>query len=467
MSSNRNSSEQYSKHHSMIFVVAALAFGSYGCKKDKPATEEISQETTVGGESLGVHPLPDQEEWDGGETSTPALETVTDEVLAEPAASPWGATRAEQCKWPERRPMSSSAESAFRDGVRSAAAGKASEAKRDFERAVGKDSRAYPAHYNLGVLADRAGDESKAIAFYSQALAAQPDYAAALRGIATIELRRGNKSAALSTVAQVAKAYPTNLNVQALHAEVLARAGRYDQAWDAARKALQCDERFVPALVALVKANMAQGRHELADSILAQGLAIDNNNAELHFLRGERLKDEPGRLRDTMKEYERAIRLRPDFADARMALGIQQLAGGNYQGALSHFQAAEKLIPTLPAVHVNLGDAYRSTKQWVESKRAYDEAIRLKERLPQAHFGLGLMYKSAAADYPGLDEPGSLQKATDEFKTYRSQMGARLSRNDPSARYLEDLARQIKRVQHRIDRDRERQAREAESEDGQ
>ena len=150
-----------------------------------------------------------------------------------------------------------------------------------------------------------------------------------------------------------------------------------------------------------------------------------------------------------------------------MALGIQQLAGGNYTGALSHFQAAQALIPSLPAVHVNLGDAYRATKQWVEAKRSYDEALRLRSKLPQAHFGLGLMYQSAVGSFPGLDEVGALQKSIDEFKTYRSQMGSRLKRNDPSARYLEDLARQMKRVQRRIQRDSERKAREAQPEEAQ
>ena len=75
------------------------------------------------------------------------------------------------------------------------------------------------------------------------------------------------------------------------------------------------------------------------------------------------------RFRDALREFTRAVQLRPDYAEARMALGIAQLAGGNYQQALQNFQAAARLAPTLVAVHLNLGDAYRATKQWKQALR--------------------------------------------------------------------------------------------------
>ena len=46
------------------------------------------------------------------------------------------------------------------------------------------------------------------------------------------------------------------------------------------RRALRCDERYVPALRALVKASLAQDRKELAASILANALSAAPNDAE-------------------------------------------------------------------------------------------------------------------------------------------------------------------------------------------
>ena len=440
-----------------VSLLAALVVG--GCGKDKSKTAPVSEDSS-GGEDTGGAIDPGPGGWDGDEEA-PAATPGIDEGTSE-ASSPWGATRAEQCRRPERPAMSSAALGPFDRGVRAARASNAAEAKREFEGAVNADPKAYPAHYNLGVLADRAGDSQKAMAHYRQALSIQPDYAQALDGIATIAMRRGDSSTAVSEVQSAAANNDTNLELLALYAEVLSAAGRHTQAWSAARKALKCDERHIPSMIALIKTSLAQGREELADSILEQALKIDANNAELHFLQGERLKDEPGRLRDALTAYERAVRLRPDFAEARMALGIQQLAGANYASALSHFEAAKALIPTQPAVHVNLGDAYRANKRWVDAKRAYDDALRIKERLPQAHYGLALIYQTALGDFPELDEIAALNKAIDEFKLYRSQMGSRLKRNDPSAGYIEDLGRQLKRAQRRLERDRERAAREQE-----
>ncbi|MDH3624145.1 MAG: tetratricopeptide repeat protein [Myxococcales bacterium] len=434
-------------HATMAFVV--MIFATQGCKGGEPSTPPDA-EVTSGGEL----PMQDDSVEKGGQS--PAIAST------DAATSPWGATRAEQCSRPERTPMSSKANRAFKRGLDAAQANDIASAQQHFQDTLKKDARAYPALYNLGVLADRSGDERKALDYYQRSLGVLPDYEPAARGITTIEIRRGDVQDAVASVEPIARDHRTNLEIQALYAEVLVEARRYDEAWMAARRALKCDERFVPALIALIKASRAQGRDELEDSILDQAMAIDANVAELHFLNGERLKDEPGRLRDALEAYLRAVQLRPDYAEARMALGIQLLAGGNYADALSHFQVAEKLVPTLPAVHVNLGDAYRASQRWTDAQQAYRRAIELETKLPEAHFGLGLLYLSAGGDFPGLDEVSALEKSVGEFKIYRSQMGPRLGRDDQSEEYLRDLDRMIQRAKRRIERDKERSARETE-----
>lgn len=435
-------------HTTLAFV--ALVFPTQGCKGGEPSMPS-DNEVTAGGELPAESSVVEE----GGQSPAVASAETA-------AASPWGATRAEQCRRPEREPMSSKAERAFKRGVDAAQANDVASAQLHFQDALKKDARAYPALYNLGVLADRSGDERTAIDYYKRSLGVLSDYEPAARGIATIEVRQGDVQGAVASVEPIARDHRTNLEVQALYAEVLVEARRYDEAWMAARRALRCDERFVPALIALTKASRAQGRDELADSILDQAMAVDANVAELHFLTGEKLKDEPGRLRDALEAYQRAVQLRPDYAEARTALGVQLLAGGNYADALSHFQAAEKLVPTLPAVHVNLGDAYRASQRWTDAQQAYRRALELETKLPEAHFGLGLLYLSAGADFPGLDEVGGLEKSVDEFKIYRSQMGARLGRDDQSEEYLRDLDRMIQRAKRRNERDKERATRDAE-----
>ncbi|KPK15300.1 MAG: hypothetical protein AMJ62_09645 [Myxococcales bacterium SG8_38] len=414
--------------------MGAVLFMSYGCKG--------------GPESGGV-----QEPTAGGEAPDRAGEGSEAVASAEDVSSPWGATRAEQCRRPPRPAISAKAKKPLDEGARAAAQGDTTSAETSFEQALKRDPDAYQALYNLGVLADRRGKEKVAIDYYRRALGLLPDYELAARGISTILLRRGQVQEAVAVVEPLANAHRANLDLQALYAELLVEARRLEEAWLAARRALKCDERFVPALIALVKASRAQGREELADSILEQAMQVDSQVAELHYLEGERRKAEPGGLRDALAAYQRAVQLRPDYAEARMALGIQLLAGGNYEDALSHFQAAERLVPTLPEVHVNLGDAYRATRQWTEAQRAYRRALELRAELPEAHYGLGLLFLTAAGDFPGLDELSAYEKAVDELRAYRAQMGPRLSRDDQSAEYLRDLERLIERTRRRLERE--------------
>jgi tetratricopeptide (TPR) repeat protein len=390
---------------------------------------------------------------------------VEPEFTPEPpqdAQAVWGTPDSESgAALPERRPMSGAARSAYREGLAAAAAGNNATAQQAFERALSADAAAYKAAYNLGVIADRSGQDGRAMDYYRQALRIQPDYERAAEGIVAIFLRRNSATEALGFVEPLARQWVRNLAIQALYAEVLVEVDRLDDAVNAARAALRRDERFVPALLAIVKANLKRNRTELAESILDRALAVDPNNAEAHFLKGKSFQA-VGRLGEALTEFRRAVELRPDYAEARVALGIQFLAAGNYAEAVDQFERTAALLPGAAQVHLNLGDAYRATSQWTKAKASFDRSIQLQERLPQAHFNLALMYMAAGDQFPGMDKLASLQRSVQEFNLYRDQMGPQIPRGDASQTYLEELARQIDREQKRIERDRARAQRDAE-----
>ena len=63
-----------------------------------------------------------------------------------------------------------------------------------FQQALAADRGAYAAAYNLGVLADRAGNSGQAREFYRQALQILPDYEDAARGMVALHLRANSIS---------------------------------------------------------------------------------------------------------------------------------------------------------------------------------------------------------------------------------------------------------------------------------
>jgi tetratricopeptide (TPR) repeat protein len=342
----------------------------------------------------------------------------------------------------------------------SASRGDAAGAQTAFQAALSADSSAFRAAYNLGVLADRAGNDDQALTYYRQALRIQPDYELAIQGVVTIMTRRGDTAGAVSFVQPLATQYVRNLAVTAIYGEALVDANREQDAITAARGALRRDERSVPAMIVLIKANMSLGRTELANSILDQAMAIDANNAELHYLNGVRLQG-MNQLAQALGEYRSAVRLRPDYVDAHMRLGLQLLAGANYTEAVSEFEAASRLVPDQFEVHLNLGDAYRSTKQYDLAKREFDRVIQMRPSYPQVHYDIAIMYIAQAADLTGQAQVDMERQAQTELTAYRTGMGASLARDDASQTYLDELARQIERQQKAIDRAAARAAKQA------
>lgn len=454
-----------------IVCLLSLASLSVGCGKDDKATTSGGGAEAAGGEAPGDTEAPSGEGGGSGVSKTDSKGTdaksgssstaKTDPQKAKPTGSAWGSPEAESGRpLPARKALTGQAKSSYQDGANSARAGDLAAARKSFEAAVKADAGAYQALYALGVLADREGKESQALDYYRRSLRAQADYELAAEGSVVVYLRQGQPEKARAFIQPLAETWERNLELQSIYANLLTQMGRPQDAIDVARKALRRDEKNVPAMLSLIHANLKAGRLELADSILEQALAIDEKNAELHYLRGRRYMDD-SRLAEALTEFKRAVELDPDFADARMELGLRMLAGANYQEALNQFQVVEKLSPKLVEVHLALGDAYRSTKQWDKAKVAFDRALRMKNDLPQAHYDLALMYLTAGAEFPGMDLLTSLAKAKEEFGTYRSMMGSRLTRDDASTAYLDDIEKSIAREQKRIEREQKAKEREA------
>jgi tetratricopeptide (TPR) repeat protein len=203
----------------------------------------------------------------------------------------------------------------------------------------------------------------------------------------------------------------------------------------------------VPTLKAVVRVSQAQGRTDLAESVLAQALAIRDADPELHFIQGQLFESKPGRVREAIEEFRRAVSLRPDYAEARMALGKLELAAGNYAEAVAHFETIDRVIPGSLQVKLNLADAYRSSRRWEEAQRLFDEVLKMNPSLPEAHFNLGLMYQTQGFSLHGMDELVALGKAKQSFNQYRSLMGAKLKRGDASEDYLTSINRRMQRLE--------------------
>ncbi len=115
---------------------------------------------------------------------------------------------------------------------------------------------------------------------------------------------------------------------------------------------------------------------------------------------------ESGRVDDAVHEYGEAIRLAPDWAEARSDLGLTYFEQGRIDDSIRELGEAIRLAPGLAGAHSNLGLAFFARGQVDEAMREYREAVRLAPGMAEAHSNLGAAHS----------RKGHLDEAVAEFR---------------------------------------------------
>ncbi len=117
-----------------------------------------------------------------------------------------------------------------------------------------------------------------------------------------------------------------------------------------------------------------------------------------------------GRTMEAIAEYQRALRINPDYIDAHNNLGsaLQDLPG-RMNEAIAQYQEALRLKPDYPQVHYNLGSAWLKTPGRLNDAIAeFQTALHYKPDYAEAHSSLGTAWSKI---------PGRLDDAVAEFQT--------------------------------------------------
>lgn len=235
--------------------------------------------------------------------------------------------------------------------------------------------------------------------------------------IAVVQLRRaelqqqaGDSDAALATLDQAARDYPTRPEPWAMKGDLLRAGHRYGEAvtaYDEAIKRLDAPGRlswvlFYDRGVALERSK--QWPRAEADFQKALELAPDQPYV-LNYL-GYSWTEQGRDLGAARAMIERAVRQRPNDGAIIDSLGWVMLRQGDVHGAVLALERAVELVPEDATVNGHLGDAYwaagRQREALYQWRRAVtlnpepEEATRLKARLHEAEKALGITAASAA-----------------------------------------------------------------------
>ena len=174
------------------------------------------------------------------------------------------------------------------------------------------------------------------------------------------------------------------------------------QSVDYFNQAIEKDPNYALAYVGLADANIvipffsvgsAQDCYPRAKAAAKRALEIDDQLAEAHTAMAAVLMDYDWNLPESNKEFERAIELNPNYANAHHWYARENLTiMGQFDKALAEMRRAQELDPLSLIINANYGKAYFNARRYDEAIQQLRKTIEIDQGFFVAHHYLGSAY---------------------------------------------------------------------------
>jgi tetratricopeptide (TPR) repeat protein len=146
------------------------------------------------------------------------------------------------------------------------------------------------------------------------------------------------------------------------------------------------------------------GQMDLVEKSCRRLLTVDPREPLVLNILGSALQAQ-GRYQEAVQEFDNAIRLQPNFAEAFNNRGnaLKELAqlnrnAANYASVIASYEDAIRARPEYPVAHFNLGNALKDVGRMDDAVGCYESAISLNPDFPEAHRNLSVLKNYEAGD---------------------------------------------------------------------
>jgi tetratricopeptide (TPR) repeat protein len=167
-----------------------------------------------------------------------------------------------------------------------------------------------------------------------------------------------------------------------------AAQGRLDEAIENYRKAIQINPNYFDALKDLGNAFADKGRFDEAIENYRKAIRINPNYFDALKDLGNAFADK-GRFDEAIENYRKAIRINPNYAEAQYNLGNVLVAKGQFDEAIENYRKAIRINPNYAEALNNLGIALADKGRFGEAIEAFRKAIQSKPDFSEALNNLG------------------------------------------------------------------------------
>jgi len=288
-------------------------------------------------------------------------------------------------------------------------------------------------HYNLAEAYRVLGRLSDAEAAYDRAARLAPGNPDVLLGLGSVTLMQGRPVEAARYLHMAAAGAPDDGEIAECLGDALAEAGDDAQAVAAYERARSLGPASASLSVRLGQAYHRLDRIDRALPLLREAVAADGGDVAARMALGRVLMVAGGGEAEAAEQFEAALAVDPDLAEAHAALGDLELARGRFDAAAEHLVAALERDHGLAEAAYSLAKIERGPAAAVDIglfERAAAAPVMSDQQRARALFALARRYEAAG-------------RYDDAFETYAraNALRAAEARFDPE-RFTDDIERQ-------------------------
>ena len=269
--------------------------------------------------------------------------------------------------------MNLTIEQALQQGIAAHQGGKLQEAERLYKAILDTQPQHPDANHNLGVLAVGVGKASDALPYFKAALEANPKIDQYWLSYIDTLINLGHMDAARQVLQQGRNAGLKGDKVEGLEA----RLSGSNKAQLDGLVALYQQGKYQEAVVqGKVLADQFPNDHIIPNILGAAYSALGNTEAAI-------------------EHYNKAIKVKPDYAEAYNNLGNTLSVLERREEAISSYNKAIEIQPNYSEAYCNLGNILRVFGQVEKIENNYKKSLTLEPRGAEACFGLAVIFKEA------------------------------------------------------------------------
>jgi len=189
---------------------------------------------------------------------------------------------------------------------------------------------------------------------------------------------------------RVAADLPASARAHYNYGAVLQQLGRFDEAEKEYRATLRIDPSYMKVYVNMASLLMSKSKLDEAKKYYDRAIQLDPSSGEVHAGYAY-LLERLGRADEARTEYENAIRVTPKKSAARLfyTYGAFLDKRGELNAAIAQYQSALEVDPNLADAHSELATALLTKGDSQKAEAHYLEAARLDPKRADTHSNLG------------------------------------------------------------------------------